>query len=342
MHRAGPCVFKFGAGRVVINGIFAMQSLEHMNMQRNISIDLLKLALAVCVVFLHTHIFYDYSSLLEHSLVQGLFRIAVPVFLVITGYYFLYIDNFNKFKKWLKRVFILYALWMIFYCPIWWSSNLSYNISIIYNGYFVLWYLVGVLWGGGLLYCLRNLSGKKLWIIASLFFIAGVAIQQAGNLHWFSGYWDWKLNQYTTHRNFLTVSFPFMALGFLMHKYRALTIDKFDIKGWHIVILIGLVIFESLLNYFLISKKESLDQMFSLYFAAPAIVAYCLNREMLSSHKEIANLSTAIFLIHPFFIYHLKSYFIGQQTLFSFAVLLCSAAAGCLLVLMNKKVKYLL
>ena len=71
-------------------------------MQRNISIDLLKLALAVCVVFLHTHIFYDYSSLLEHSLVQGLFRIAVPVFLVITGYYFLYIDNFNKFKKWLK------------------------------------------------------------------------------------------------------------------------------------------------------------------------------------------------------------------------------------------------
>jgi hypothetical protein len=311
-------------------------------MQRNISIDLLKLLLAVSVVFLHTHIFYDFSALLGHSLVQGVFRLAVPVFLVITGYYFFYIDTLEKFKRWLQRIFILYAVWMVFYLPVWWAADASYKLSVIYNGYFVLWYIIGVLLGGSLLYLLRNIGEKNLFATAAVLFALGTLIQQIGNLHLLDGYLDWKFNRYTTHRNFLLVSFPFLALGFLLNKLDGAVFRNMEIKPRHICLLTGLVLAESLLNYFFVSKTESLDQMFSLFFAAPVIFWYALNRKIIGESKNLASLSTAIFLIHPVFIHHLKNYFPGQQTLFSIAVLLCSILAGLFLVQLNKKVKYLL
>ncbi len=49
-------------------------------MERNLSIDILKVILAIAVVFLHTRIFYDLSTLLSHVFVQGIFRLAVPSF----------------------------------------------------------------------------------------------------------------------------------------------------------------------------------------------------------------------------------------------------------------------
>lgn len=311
-------------------------------MQRNLSIDILKMLLAICVVFLHTHIFYDVSTLLGHSLVQGLFRLAVPIFLVITGYYFFYINNFQKYKKWLKRIFILYTVWMLFYLPFWWTKNLSYNFTVLYNGYFILWYIISVLLGGSLLYACRNMQDKLLFLLSSILFFTGVLLQQMGNLHFFHGQIDFELNQYTTHRNFLFVSFPLLTLGWLLNKYKDRIAQKFQVRLWHVLVAIGLVLTESLGNYFLISKQQSLDQMFSLFIAAPVIFLYLLNKNIPGTHKQIANLSTAIFLIHPFFLYHFKNDFIGKQTMLSFIVLSCSVLSGLILVQINKKVKYLL
>lgn len=40
-------------------------------MERNLSIDILKVILAIAVVFLHTRIFYDLSTLLSHVFRAG-------------------------------------------------------------------------------------------------------------------------------------------------------------------------------------------------------------------------------------------------------------------------------
>ncbi|OTG99771.1 acyltransferase family protein [Acinetobacter sp. ANC 4973] len=311
-------------------------------MERNLSIDILKVILAIAVVFLHTRVFYDLSTLLSHVFVQGIFRLAVPVFLVITGYYFFYINNIQRYKTWLKRIFILYAVWMVFYLPIWWTKSASYNFSVLYNGYYVLWYIQGVLLGGSVLYFCRNINANKLFIGSIFLFLLGVTLQQVGNLHLFQGQMDAELNTYTVHRNFLLMSFPFLTLGFLLNKCQAAISNKINIKLWHVIVVVVLVVVESLANYFLISRKESLDQMFSLFITAPIIFIYVFNQNILGKNKELANLSTAIFLIHPFFIYHLKGYFLNQQTLFSLVVLACSIFAGLILLQMNKKLKYLL
>lgn len=55
---------------------------------RNVSLDLLKLLMAIMVVALHANFLQEYSLLGSYLLVNGLFRVAVPIFLIINGFYF--------------------------------------------------------------------------------------------------------------------------------------------------------------------------------------------------------------------------------------------------------------
>lgn len=52
-------------------------------MERNVALDLLKLTMAAMVVGLHAGFLNDFSSLGYYITVNGIFRIAVPVFFVI-------------------------------------------------------------------------------------------------------------------------------------------------------------------------------------------------------------------------------------------------------------------
>ncbi|MFP7657401.1 acyltransferase family protein [Chryseobacterium proteolyticum] len=107
---------------------------------RNLSIDILKIVLAFFVVFLHMHLFQDTRPVLGFVLVNGVFRMAVPTFLIITGYYFYYVDNTQKLKKWLIRTFLLYLIWSLVYIPFWKKEDIFINILF---GYHHLWYLIG-------------------------------------------------------------------------------------------------------------------------------------------------------------------------------------------------------
>ena len=67
-------------------------------MERNISLDLLKLGMAFMVVGIHAGFMADINPLVKYLTVDGLFRIAVPVFLIINGFFF-----YRSFEK--KRSF---------------------------------------------------------------------------------------------------------------------------------------------------------------------------------------------------------------------------------------------
>ena len=74
-------------------------------MGRNLSIDVLKIILAIFVVFLHMNFLKETYPLMSFLLVNGIFRIAVPVFLVITGFYFFHIDTTKNFKNGCSELF---------------------------------------------------------------------------------------------------------------------------------------------------------------------------------------------------------------------------------------------
>ncbi|MGQ1316521.1 acyltransferase family protein [Acinetobacter baumannii] len=312
---------------------------------RNLSIDYLKLVLAFLVVLLHLNFLSKNSPELSYVLVNGLFRLAVPLFLVITGFYFYNIDNKEKFKNWLFRIGIMYAIWMLIYSPFWFKiNNLINSVVVIFFGYFVLWYLIGVLFSGTILYFLRNIRANTLLFIALTLYVVGYCLQQLGNLHVFTGVVDKILNWHPISRNFIFDCFTFLTLGFLIKKL------NFDLKYKPSLILvlisILMVILESRLNYIYISKSEPLDHILSMLLAAPIIFLYVKNLKIMGENKNLALFSTAIFLIHPLFILVYRAIdgtrFMPKFMTIEIFVILFSIISAFVLLKINRKLKYIL
>lgn len=306
---------------------------------RNLSIDYLKVVLALSVVLLHLNFLSKEIPELGFILVNGLFRLAVPLFLIITGYYFTQITTFEKFKKWLFRVTVLYCIWMIFYSPLWFNlDNLRGTLLDAFIGYFVLWYLAGVIVGGSILFLCRNMNPKYLIILSIFLYLIGYFLQQIGNLHIFTGHLDKIINWLPISRNFLFDCFPLLAIGLLIRKTNL--DSKLKISITLVFLSILLVILESYLNYKFISSKDPLDHLLTILITAPIIFIYVKNIKIMGNNKNLAFFSTAFFLIHPFFI-TLHSFFsIGISDIIF--VLAGSLIASILLVLLNRKLKYIL
>ncbi|KUJ56528.1 acyltransferase family protein [Chryseobacterium aquaticum] len=306
-------------------------------MGRNLTIDVLKIVLAFFVVFLHMNFLKETVPTLSYVFVNGLFRIAVPVFLVITGFYFFHIDDIRKLKKWLFRTFILYAIWMLLYISYWKDSDQIF-LTIIF-GYHHLWYLIGTFFSGILLYFLRKKSSGILIFLAVTLFLTGYCVQVLGNLHYFDKEQDAVLNMYLLYRNFLFVCFPFLTIGFLINKHK---IDLSRYNNFYLL-LIAVILFvfgEAFFNYYWVSS-ENTDILFSLLFACPLVFLYFKNIYIKTSSKILANLSTAIYVVHPMI---MKSTFYTEMQS-SFKVLIFLAIlipVSFVLVYLNDKLKYLL
>lgn len=305
-------------------------------MGRNLSIDVLKIILAFFVVFLHMNFLKETYPILSYILVNGLFRIAVPVFLVITGFYFFHIDSAKKLKKWLFRTFLLYAIWMLIYVS-YWKDNEQIWLTIIF-GYHHLWYLIGTFFSGFLLYFLRNQSSRLLLTLAIFLFLFGYVVQVSGNLHYLNTESDSLLNDYLLYRNFLFVCFPFLTIGFLINKHQ---IDISTYKNSYLLVILSIlgVIAEAFFNYKYISS-ESTDILFSLIFASPLLFLYCQKIYIKTTSKVLASLSTAIYVVHPLI---MKSEFYKEIQSFKiliFLAILIPVSFG--LVYLNRKLKYLL
>jgi len=305
-------------------------------MGRNLSIDVLKIILAFFVVFLHMNFLKETYPALSYILVNGLFRIAVPVFLVITGFYFFHIDNKVKLKKWLFRTFLLYAIWMLIYIS-YWKDNEQIWLTVIF-GYHHLWYLIGTFFSGIILYFLKNQNSRLLIALALGFFLLGYGVQVLGNLHYFKNESDSVLNMYLLYRNFLFVCFPFLTIGFLINKHK---IDLSEYKNSSILVILSVscVVAEALFNYKNISS-ESTDILFSLIFASPLLFLYFQKIYIKTTSKILASFSTAIYVVHPLI---MKSDFykdIESFKILIFLAILIPVSFG--LVYLNKKLKYLL
>lgn len=308
-------------------------------MARNISLDMLKLFLALAIIALHGKIFLDLNNLLYFFTVNGIFRIGVPVFLLITGYYLFLLKDF---KIWFLRLFSLYVCWMIFYSVFYvnYLKSLGNIFEIFFLGYHHLWYLAGTIGGGGFLYFTKGLNTIVQISLAFFLFILGCFLQYMGNFHLFPKKIDFLLNYYPFYRNSFTVCYPFLMFGFLIHKLN-LTAKYKKIAPFAVIISLILLYLEVYINYFFISKKDPLDLMFSLMLLCPFIFIFVFNLNIKGEGKTLALFSTALYLIHPLFQNLLKSFNINSIELFLVTVVL-SCLASIVLIMLNKKIKVIL
>lgn len=306
---------------------------------RNLSIDYLKVVLAFFIVCLHGGFFYNINEQLGYLLVNGLFRIAVPIFFIINGFFFYKITSLGYLKIWLKRIFILYIIWTAIYLPIMIYALTPLQVTVrIFTGYFMLWYLVAMMLAGIMLYLLKKYSDSFLLFLSLLLLIIGYTIQTVGNMHIVNGPLDNFLNWGTLYCNFLFFGFPFLTTGYLIRK-RNIIINKR--KG----IFLGLFFFiilliESYLNYK--NSKETVDILLSLFFLCPVIFLLIKQTYIQGSAKNIANFSTGIFLIHAYVLFFLRFTLDLNNTALCLVTLFLSCMASLVLIQVNNRFKYLL
>jgi len=316
-------------------------------LKRNVGIDVLKLLLTLMVVGLHSGFLVDVNATASYLTVNGLFRIAVPLFLLINGFYFYNALVENRVQQWIMRVAFLYVFWMLVYSYFWIPSFNNTAVNIVVNivfrlfiGYWHLWYVAGILGAAIILVLTKNIPTNILIFITSILFLTGAAIQYAGNYHVIDNPTiDALFNSTYSHRNFLFFSFPFFYTGYLIKKYGLH--KKIGPRQTYLASFIGLLALmsESLLNYMAPTRDGEFDNYLSLMIICPAIFLLVLNAHVEGNSKNIALYANGIYFVHALFVILISKYL--HPTLLTFAVSLLSTSL-CYIIIKNNTLKKVL
>ncbi|ULB09794.1 acyltransferase [Cereibacter azotoformans] len=265
---------------------------------RNLSLDALKIVMAMMVVGLHAGFLRDVHPGLSHFFTNGLFRVAVPTFLVINGY-FLERQLDQGLGAWVRRVALLYGLWMAIYAPLWLPGALavpSFGREVLLFGYYHLWYLLALLLGGLLVAALRPAGETVLVAVGALTFAAGVGIQYAGNLHLFDGPLDQSLNRVHTYRNFLFMGVPFLICGVLVarHEGRLARLGS----GRMLALALGLLAAEWSANMIWNRDDPVFEIFVSLAIVCPVLFLTVKGWQLRGTSRSLGQLATALYLVH--------------------------------------------
>ncbi|MBR3721416.1 MAG: acyltransferase [Selenomonadaceae bacterium] len=221
-------------------------------------VDLMKYLMVVLVIANHTDPFANISSVGSFLTVYVFTRVAVPYFYVISGYFLfrkMQEDNidFAKIKKYLLRIFKIYAVWYLIYLPWKLLPTLQNNLTPVlmtevadflrgnfYHLYFLHVLIISILLVALLLY--MKIGVNKILVIASLFYVFGLFYSS------YNGLFEIIFPSGTTfNETFYSVMncYPYLANAFI---YVALGAG-IAFRGWHIenkYIIIGLVLSWSL------------------------------------------------------------------------------------------------
>jgi len=158
-------------------------------------LDIVKLVLSFFVVCIHTGVNTG-SNIADLHLMQGLFRIAVPLFFFTAGYYLfskipydkkLDKESEKKVLAYARRIFRMYVIWSLFYLVYqvyeWCKGGIKIKDIIIYleytlvrgDSYLHLWYLSSLFTGVFLVWlCRKFLSMSATLAVSAILFVAGL------------------------------------------------------------------------------------------------------------------------------------------------------------------------
>lgn len=152
-------------------------------------LDYFRLTASFLVIAIHTSPFSSFNNDIDFVFTRILARIAVPFFLMVTGYFLLPQYLFDRSKdyhplaRFLKKTLILYVIAISIYLPVNLYAGQLNNISfvtilrlLLFDGTFYhLWYLPASILGVLLItFACRRLSYKQLVVISALLYVIGL------------------------------------------------------------------------------------------------------------------------------------------------------------------------
>ncbi|WP_034061031.1 acyltransferase family protein [Lacinutrix jangbogonensis] len=315
---------------------------------RNILLDILKVIAAVAIIAVHCGFLFDLNKIAYHLTCNGLFRIPIPFFFCINGFFLYSVFQNDRIKTWSKRVGILYLIWMLIFVYFWITPVQERFVKIIPTllfGFNHLWYLAALILGGLLLYTFQKLSNKQLLIIALLLYLIGYTIQTLSNFEVFAkqAMLAKLINFPPLHRNFLFFALPFLSIGYVIRRSNFHLKLKKRQTIMFLVLSFVFLLAESLINYY-VNSKASLNMSISFLVFGPMLLLVSFSHKITSSldSKLLSSYSIALYLIHPLIIVLITSFFKLEATPLTIATIILSVIASYLLIQMNKKLKYIL
>ena len=284
-----------------------------MKLTKKINIDVCRFIATLMVVAIHIYPLSSFSEDVDYIFTRVLFRIAVPLFLMITGYYILSksLDEKNILKNYTFKIAKLYLICILIFLPINIYNGYFKSFSIIpiikdifLNGTFYhLWYFPSLLLGLWIVYfMLRKLNIKTTGIILILLYIVGMLgdnyfglIKDIGifnNIYKFVFY----IFDYT--RNGLFYTPIFIYIGYLISNKRYAISNKKSIVL--IIINFSFLIIEGVLLYF--NKTPRHSSMYISLIPLSFLMFNLIVNISYNSNKELRNISSWIYILHPLFI----------------------------------------
>jgi serine/alanine racemase len=207
---------------------------------RQVLIDLVRVACAVLVICIHTRPWVDVNFYFGHYLSNVLARLAVPLFFLFSGYFLsLRLEREIRPERYLRRILLnllrLYLVWCLIYFPYDWgrilaaehaplpAASLYLRYLLVEGGHFHLWYFPALIYALAIL-GFFYLRGRMAWlrILAVLLFLVGLAAEPYGS-------WVSRLavsvqplslvEKLGTSRSALFFALPFLVWGFTLRKY---------------------------------------------------------------------------------------------------------------------------
>lgn len=276
--------------------------------QRFHAIDYLRVMMAAFVVLGHARLglatFGDAWIVAANSI----FRAAVPVFAVISGYFLLHSLQRGQLWSWCRRILTLYVIWSLIYylfLRIMGTGSWLTTKDFLY-GFWHLWFLEALVIGALMIAALQRLGDSVLVIAAVLCAVTGIALQYAD----MTGLWDLRMEVYRSGPFFL---FPCMAAGFLIARgYRDGRVAGLDPRRIPTVALVAvatlglcLALIENAVALPRFGRGNVLEIPAGLFLLCPAIFALTLRLDLPEPSLPLARISSAIYILHVFFIFGL-------------------------------------
>ncbi len=283
-----------------------------MSSNRKYGLDFLKFICCFMVVCLHVPLPNGIRDI-----VVPISRMAVPIFFMITGYFYSFTKEREREKiqiaKMVKLLIgsnILYFTYTFALCFVKGNSVLSYfNIKNIQNFIFLnespfgahLWYLGAILYVLIIIYFFEKWTNRdKLYFLIPILLLTDLLLGKYSLLILKKEF------PIIVVRNFLFVGLPYFLLGDFFFK------KKINIKPKHLILLIIFFACTTLVERFLLEKFElntTRDHYFSTSFLAVfAFQLACCNGNNVKNdfYKKCccvgSKLSLGIYIIHPIII----------------------------------------
>lgn len=278
-----------------------------------IGMDKFKIISAILIIAVHTYPFGSINENFDFVFTHVLCRIAVPFFLMVTGYFVLpkAIENKKTLINYTIKILKIYAICILLYLPVGIYAGKFKKIGIlgilkaifIDGTFYHLWYFPALVLGIWLTYLIiKKINGKKaLFVLIPLFIIGLFGDSYYGISEKFAIIkmiysMIFKVFEYTRNGNFFVPIF--LYFGYML-KNDPLKLNQ---KQNYILLLgsIILMIVEGvILHHFELQRHDS---MYIMLLPTMLLLFNIIMQNKNENNKMLRNISTVIYIMHPLFI----------------------------------------